>query len=131
MTARPAFLAALAAGLLALPGCGPGALDASRTYDLEPGEARSIDLDGVGSPQTLTVTYESSAGPVTVAVFRKDDVPSDDDIVTIPTAKALGTAGKDEKGTVTVEVPANTPVRVVVRDAQKQSNVKVRVTNKK
>ncbi|MBX9584649.1 MAG: hypothetical protein K2X87_30470 [Gemmataceae bacterium] len=131
MTARLAAACTLAAGLAALPGCGPGALNVSRTYDLEPGEARSIDVDGIGSPQTLVVTYESSAGPVTVGVFKKADIPQDDDLMTVPATKSLAPAGKDDKGTVTAEVPANTPVRVVVRDPPKKSNVKVHVTNKK
>lgn len=131
MTARLLTAAALLAAAFALPGCGPGTLNDERTLSLsDGGEARSIDLDASGAPQTLTVTFESSAGPVLVGVWKKEDAKELDDLITAPKSKALGSA-LGEKGTLTAEVPANTPVRVIARDSTKKTDVKVKVTNKK
>jgi hypothetical protein len=130
MLVRLACLTVLAAGSLLLAGCGPAKLDVSKTWKLEPGEARSIDVGVQSKPQTISVEYASSAGEVTVCVFREADCKTDDDLIDTPSSKAI--ASKKGKGeTFTADVPENTAVRVVARNPTESSNVTLKVTNKK
>jgi hypothetical protein len=127
--ARLTFSCLLVVGLLTVAGCGPAKLDVTKTYTLEPGDGRAIDLDAQSKAQTLNVDFSSTAGEINVLVMKKDDAPSDDDLLTADAAKALASKLKAKEGTVTAEVPANTAVRVIIRDAAKTSEVKVHVTN--
>src|SRR6266700_2315065 len=91
-------------------GCGPAKLDESKTLSLS-GEtpAKSIDLDAQSKPQTITVDFSSSAGDVSVLVFKKSDAPTDDDLLSAPPNKAIAMK-KGKADTFTAEIPENTPV---------------------
>ena len=128
MFARLVPAAVVAAGLVALPGCA-SKLNVSKSYDMDAGEAKSVDLDPQKNPQKLTVEFTSSDGDVSVLVFKEADAKTADDLITADSKKALGQA-KGKTGTVTADLPANTGARVVVRDAQKKTKVDLKVTNK-
>jgi hypothetical protein len=122
--------AVVVAGLLGLAGCGPAKLDVNHTLSIEPGEAKALDLKAQPKPQAVTVEYDSAAVEVTVGLFKAADVP-DADMEAVPLTKALkGETGKKD-GTFTADVPADTATRVVVRGANKKTDVKLHVTNRK
>jgi hypothetical protein len=130
MLVRIVCVAVIAVGPFLLAGCGPAKLDASKSWKLEPGEARSIDVGAQSKPQTITVEYASSAGEVTVCVFKEADCKTDDDLLDTPTSKAI--VSKKGKGeSFTADIPENTAVRVVARNPSETSNVDLKVTNKK
>jgi hypothetical protein len=116
---------------LVLAGCGPAKLDVSKTYSLNvETPAHSIDLDAQTKPQTINVEFSSSEGDVSVLVFKKSDVPTDDDLLIAEPKKAIAMKkGKTE--TFTVDIPENTPVRIIVRMELKKTDVQLKVTNKK
>ncbi|HVL11655.1 MAG TPA: hypothetical protein VM529_03770 [Gemmata sp.] len=128
MFVRPAGVFAVA--LVFLAGCGPAKLDESRSMEVADGEAKSIDLDALKKPQTITVDFTSSPGEVTVCVFKAEDCKTNDDLVVAPTAKAIAhKSGKS--GTFTADIPENTATRVVVRNQGDKTKVDLKVTNKK
>ena len=116
---------------LVLAGCGPAKLDETKTFNLD-GEypARSMDLDAQSGPQTLNVEFASSDGDVTVLVFKKSDAPTEDDLLTAEPKKALAMK-KGKAESFSVDIPENTPIRVIARMETKKTNVNVKVTNKK
>jgi hypothetical protein len=118
------------AGLLALAGCGGAAkLNVSKSYDMDAGEAKSIDLNPEKTAQKINVEFTSSAADVSVLLFKDADVKTDDDLTSAEAGKALNKE-KGKAGSFTVDLPANTGARVVVRDAAKKTKVDVKVTNK-
>jgi hypothetical protein len=118
--------AALAVAFASLSGCGPAKLNQTKTLSVDVGEARAIDLDGQPKPQKVNVKY-SSPEEVSVLVFKEVDARGDD-MLDAGEGKALGKSkGKD--GTFSVDVPENTPVRVVVRGSPKKTDVKLEITN--
>lgn len=105
-----------------------GKLDVSRTWELDPNEARGLELPGQPGPQTITVEFRSSTAEVSVYVFRLADAKGADGLLTADPKKALaGTTGK--VGTVKAELPEKTPVWVVVRGASAKTTVDVKLTN--
>lgn len=128
MPSRFLTVAAFAAGLLFLAGCGPAKLNVSRSYDVGPGEANAVDLDAQPKPQKLTVEFKATE-EVTVLVFKAADAKGEDAILTVDAAKSLAQQ-KGKSGTVTADVPENTATRVVVRGAAKTSKVDLTITNK-
>jgi hypothetical protein len=127
MLVRLASVAAVAVGLLSLAGCGPAKLNQTRAYDLDVGELDGFFLDKQSKPQKVTIEFTSSAGEVSVLLFKAEDAKGDAALETDP-AKALGfKTGKGE--TFVVDVPENTETRLVVRNATKTTKVNVKVTN--
>jgi len=124
--------ALLAVALAWLAGCGPAKLNESRTWEMEAGDARAIDLPGQPKPQTLNVDFSSSEGDVTVYVFKEDDLKGKEALneVEAHAKKALKQA-KSKGESFTVDVPENTPARVVVSAAGKKTTVNLKVTNQK
>lgn len=116
---------------LALPGCGPGKLDETKNWTLEPGEGRAIDTPAQPKPQTITVEFESSAAPIDVLVFKAADARGDDGIIEAAADKALGAKRGEKSGSFSAEVPENTPTRVVARGARTKTELKLHVTNRK
>lgn len=124
-------LLALALGLL-LTGCGPAKLNETKTLKLDKETmATSLSLPAQSKPQTITVEFNSSEGEVTVGVFKKEDIKTDDDMTTVALSKALASKkGKSES--FTVDVPENTATRVVARGhTAAKTDVTVKVTNAK
>lgn len=119
-----------AAALLGLAGCGPAVLDQRVNWVIDPGEtpARALDLDAQPKPQTLTVEYESSAAEVEVGVYKAADAK---ELETVQTSKALKAESGKKSGSLTVDIPEKTAVRVVVGGSRKKTDVKLHVTNKK
>jgi hypothetical protein len=128
MLVRSVAVAAL--GLLLVAGCGPAKLNESKVLTLDDNNsARAVILPAQSKPQKITVDYSSSDGDVSVYVFKEEDLPKEDPLITAPPAKALG-KHQGKQGNFTVEVPANTPTQVVVRSATaKKTDVTVKVTN--
>jgi hypothetical protein len=116
----------LAAGLVALSGCGPAKLDVTKTYTLD-GAPQMVILDAQPKPQKITVEFESSAAEVTVMLIKKSDVPEGEESF-VPIAKAI-VSKKDKTGTITGDVPEKTETLVLVRGGTK-TDVKLHITNK-
>ena len=113
--------------LVLLAGCGPAKLNESRTYSMVPGTPQGFDPPVIGTAQTLTVEFTSSAADVTVYVV-KDPPPEMDDP---PAANDVLATGTGKGGTVTAAVPAKTAVRVMVGGAKGKTDVVLKVTNAK
>ena len=126
------FLRALApifaVGLVTLAGCGPAKLDVTKTYTVEAGEPQIVFLDAQPKPQKITVEFESSASPITVLLIKDADVPKDEDGF-IPTSKAIAFKSGEKSATFSGDVPENTASRVIIRNANSKTSVKLRVTN--
>jgi hypothetical protein len=114
---------------LLLAGCGPAKLNVEKTLDLEPGEAKSIDLDAQSKPQKITVDFKSSEGDVSVLLFKEADAKGDDALLDADQAKAIEKK-KGKEDSFTADVPENTAVRVIIRGAAKTTKVTLKVTNK-
>jgi len=129
MLVRLVPAAALAVGVLCLTGCGPGKLDQSRSWEIDNGEAKAIDLPAIAKPQNIKVEFTSSDSDVYVLLVKEADAKGDEGLMDISNgAKALGK--KDGKsGDFTAEIPENTPTRVIVRGAQKKTKVDLKITN--
>lgn len=115
--------------VLGSAGCGPARLNQSKEYTMDVGEARALDLQPQRQAQKLTVEYVVSNGEARVLVFRAEDAPGDQGLLDTPASKALA-SHRGSKGDFTVDVPANTAVRVVVRDLTRQATVTLKVTNR-
>jgi hypothetical protein len=129
--ARAVFAGFLAIAVLQLAGCGPAKLYEKKQYQMEPGLARAMDLSAQSKPQTLSVEFSSSDGKVSVLVVKQEDAPSEDDLIGVPASKAIASKVRETSGSFTAEVPANTATRVIVRDAEKNTDVTLHVTNRK
>ena len=127
MPSRLASVAAFAAGLLFLAGCGPAKLNESRSYDVEPGVAEGFEIPAQSKPQKITVEF-TAPEEVEVLLFKLADAKGDD-AIGADAKKALGFK-KDKAGSVTADVPENTATRLVVRGVAKKAKVDVKVTNK-
>lgn len=127
---RSLFAAILAVGLIALSGCGPAKLNVKRDLKFDSVEsARAIDLPKQTKPQTLTVEFSSPSEDVSVYVFKEEDAPGEDGILTANSKKALGGKTASRGETFTVEIPANTPTRVIVRAGGKKADVSLKLSN--
>ena len=127
MTARLAPAAVVLAGLLAVPGC-TGKLDQTKSFETAPGSPKLFDLDASSGPQTITVEYESTDGPIEVGIYNAKDEEAAE---MIRPDKALKYERDKTKGSIAAEVPANTPTRVAVGGMKGKTTVKLRMTNTK
>lgn len=129
--ARRSLILALAPVLLVAAGCGPKPLNENKTYTLDTNTSgHRLDIPAVKKARTITVEFSSSDKDVTVLVFKKSDVKDDaEGITTAESAKKL--AGKRGKAdSVTVEIPADTPATIVVREhAAAKTDVTLKVTS--
>lgn len=123
--------AAIAVGLLFLPGCLPAKLNETRTLKLdEETVATSVDLPAIQRTQKITVEFTSSATEVSVLVFKEADAKGEDGMRFANPEKALGKVMNSKGATFTAEVPENTATRVVVRGGQgKKTEVTLKLTN--
>jgi hypothetical protein len=85
-------------------------------------------LTAQSKPQKITVEFSSSAGEVSVYVFKGPDQAALDDPEKFK-EKALATK-KGTSETFSVDVPANTAVQVVFY-ALKKTDVSVKLSNRK
>jgi len=112
-----------------LPGCGPGKLEESRTWDLDGGEARALDLPAVSKPQKINVEFTSSEGDVSAFVFKEEDVKGEDGLRNADINAKKAIASKTSKGeTFSADVPENTSTRVIIF-AKRKTTVNLKVTN--
>ncbi len=119
-----------ALGLLSATGCGPAKLNQSQTVNLDTGDTKAIDLNAQPKPQKITVEFASSAGDVSVFVYKEADAKGEAGLLNADVNKAKALATKKSKGeTFTVDVPENTAVRVIFQ-ADKKADVTVKLTNK-
>ena len=98
---------------------------------MDAADAQGVELPAQSKPQAITIEFTSSECPVTVYVFKKDEIKDPkEDLFTAPGSKALAKkTGKSES--FTVDIPENTGTWVVVRDASKKTKVDLKTTNKK
>ncbi len=116
----------LAAGLVALSGCGPAKLDITKDYSLE--SAKIVILDPQSKPQKITVEFESDS-EVTVMVIKESEITEDNaDIVDVK--QAIAYKKGEKSGSFSADVPENTATRVVARSNAAKAKVKLHITNK-
>lgn len=118
----------LMAGVVLVGGCGPSRLNVSKKYTMDVGDGRSIDLDAQPKPQKVNVEFSVSDGEARVLVFRAEDAQGEVGLLEAPASKALGSQ-RGSSGNFTVDLPANTKARVVIRDLTKKAEVTIKVTN--
>lgn len=116
-------------GLLVLwCGCGPPRLSVDKSYTLDVGEARAIDLDPQSKPQKIQIEFTASDGQVEVLMFKKEDVPTDQAMLDAASDKALARQ-KGPSGSLSVDLPEKVAARIVIRNPSKKAEVKVKVKN--
>jgi hypothetical protein len=119
----------LACGVLFLAGCGPAKLNESRTWDLDSGEARGLDLPAISKPQKINVEFSSTDGETSVYVFKEEDAKGEEGLMNADTNAKKALAYKTSKGeTFSVDVPENTATRVIAFSRRK-TTVNLMVTN--
>ena len=119
----------LACGALFLAGCGPAKLNESRTWDLDGGEARGLDLPAISKPQKINVEFSSTDGEVSVYVFKEEDAKGEEGLMNADTNAKKALAYKTSKGeTFSADVPENTATRVIAFTRRK-TTVNLKVTN--
>jgi hypothetical protein len=119
----------LACGVLFLAGCGPAKLNESRTWDLDSGEARGLDLPAISKPQKINVEFSSTDGEISVYVFKEEDAKGEEGLMNADTNAKKALAYKTSKGeTFSVDVPENTATRVIAFSRRK-TTVNLKVTN--
>src|SRR5438874_1666255 len=130
MRLRP-LLIVLAPVLLVAAGCSPKPLNETKTLTLDTQTpANALLLPAQKKATKITVEFKSSAGDVSVHVFKESDIPNDDAMTSVQPSVALGSAKKGKEGTFTVDVPENTATRVVVREhTAAKTDVTVKVTS--
>jgi len=128
MLVRPALFA-VALGLLLAGGCGPPKLNESKTYTLEPGDANVLDFSAIPKPQKITVEFTASAADVSVYLIK--DFKGNDGLNEPPKKEQILESKQGKSGSFSVDVPANTATRVVVRATSAKTEVTVTVTNSK
>lgn len=124
--------ALVAVALVWLAGCGPAKLNVNKTLELDSDGVNSIDLPAEPKPQKITVEFSSSDGEVSVYVFKEDDAKGEAGLLAAP-AKADKALAKQtgQAGSLTADIPENTPTRVIVRSEGKKTNVTLKITNQK
>jgi hypothetical protein len=127
MRFRP--LLALAPVLLVATGCGPKPINESKTLTLDTQTpASALLVPAQKKAVKLTVEFTSSAGDVSIHVFKDSDIKDDEAMTTVESSKALASGKRGKEGTFTADVPENTATRVVVRQhtaAKTEVTVKV------
>src|SRR5205823_5405587 len=125
MFARSSFFI-LAIATLSLAGCGPAKLDVTKNYTLD--DPKIVILDAQPKVQNIKVDFEAD-NPVIVLLVKDADLPKDDEGGWTAPNKAMASKPEGKSGTLTVEVPANTATRVVVRSSSGKATVKLHITN--
>jgi hypothetical protein len=113
---------------LALLGCGPSKLNESKSWELDSGDARALDLPAVSKAQKVNIEFSSSEGEISVYVFKEEDAKGDDGLFGSDSKKALAFK-KAKSDTFSADVPENTATRVIVRGIDKKTKVTLKVTN--
>ena len=127
---RRTLVIAFAPVLLVAAGCAPKPLNENKTFTLDKDVgARGLELPAPKKAQKITVEFSSSDGEVAVLVFKKADVPTEDDMFTAPGPKALASKkGKADK--FEVDIPEGTATQVVVRQhTAAKTDVTLKVTS--
>ncbi|MBP3957232.1 hypothetical protein J8F10_18380 [Gemmata sp. G18] len=123
-------LAVCALGLFLATGCGPAKLDQKTVVSVDAGDTKSIDLDAQPKPQKITIDFSSSAGSVSVYVFKEADAKGEKGLEDAEANKAKALAAKESKGEAfAVDVPENTAIRIIFF-ATKKTDVTVKLTNR-
>jgi hypothetical protein len=123
---------AVAVGLVSLTGCRPGKLDETRTLSLG-GDvvAQGLDLPAQSKPQTINIEFSSSAGEVSVYLFKEDDAKGEDGLTSANPTKAIAKKTNSKGDSFSAEVPPNTSTRVIIRGGGNKTDVTIKVTNQK
>lgn len=116
-------------GLVALAGCQmKSKLNDQRTASLERGLLYSFEVPAVNFEQTVTVTFDAGDAPVDVYLALDKDVSMlTDDGKKIAAARAK--AEKQTSGSVSLTVPANEQLDVILRTDRPSATVKLKFTN--
>ena len=129
MNNRSFLFFALAIGFLTLAGCRPAKLNDVSTISLDADSAKSRDLPAQKLPQTITVEFTSPVNEVSVLVFKQQDAPDEEALLFADPVKALGKSLNSKGDKFSVEIPANTATRVIVRPRGKKAEVNLKITN--
>jgi hypothetical protein len=119
---------ALATTALAFFGCGPSKLNETKTWEMDGGDAKALDLPAVSRPQKINVEFNSSDADIYVYLFKEEDAKEDEGILGADAKKALDFK-KGRSGSFSVDVEANTATRVIVRGVQGKTTVTLKVNN--
>jgi hypothetical protein len=116
---------------LSLTGCNR-ALHYDKTLSMGPGDVKSFSVDPPRSEQKVTITFTSSAVPVSVYVALEKDLET--------ASKAIenykqpdGILAKQEKareGSIEAVIPAKSGFGVIVAGAANDTSVQVKLTGK-
>jgi hypothetical protein len=122
----------LAAGLLALSGCGPAKLEVKKTKTVAPQDYELVGLQKQPEQQKITVEVDASE-PVNILVIDSASEPGFDG-KSPEQQQALAKYGKKmgvKKDSLAADVPANTAVTVAIGGAPKTAEVKYSISNRK
>ena len=128
MNLRRSFLMII---FLALAGCGQK-LAYETTVQLADGEVQSIAVDAPKTEQKVSVSVVSSGSPVDVYVVLDKDKETGKQALLDrkKPAESLASKVKTQDATLEATVPANTGFAVLLGNASKPSQVKVKVAGR-
>ena len=112
-------IAALLLVLVLVLGC-QSKLSTEHKLSLEPGETRSVVVDGPTFAQKVVVTLSSNQ-PVDAAVHLQKDVSGD------KATNPLGSLQQSSGGTIDVQIPAKEAFVVLVTNGMKPSSVSLKI----
>jgi hypothetical protein len=129
---RPAMrLVVLAGVVMVLSGCGGGLHES--TANLEPLGIKSYDVDPPTYNQKVTVTIQTSKGPVSAYVVKTADKEKVEKALdgnkALDSASVLGSKVSNEKEDYTLEakVPAKTAYSLILQAGKSPTEVKVKM----
>ena len=124
---RPCLLAAI---VLGLPGC--GRLYHETTVQLGAGEVQLLLIDAPKRDQKISVTAASSGSPIDVYVVLAKDKEAAKEALLSGKKPAESLAGKVKTPDATVEatIPANSEFAIILGGANKNTQVKLKVTGR-
>jgi hypothetical protein len=107
-------------------------LNFSKTIDLTPGEDYRFTVDPPKKDQTVVLSFNSSASPVSACIGLKTDerAIADSLVQGKPHAKELGRVENAQQGTLEAKIPAGQESVVFLWGATKNTSVKLHIKGK-
>lgn len=127
---RRSFIASALLACTLIPGCGAPPLDVTREYTLEPGETKILELEPQKKVQKITIDVKFDDA-VDIFVLSPDQAVKFLELK--PDAaeeNALTYKRRAQAEKIQFDLPANTPVGIVVYSPKKKTTGSVHVTNK-
>jgi hypothetical protein len=122
---------AVAALVLAVPGCKRTVLNQQQDVELAAGQEKDLEIDAIKKEQTVKVDFKSDGSPVSVYVYlEKDKDTAQRSMRTKKSDAVLGSAVDKEADVVTATVPADNVTIITIRNnSTKAAKVSVKMTN--